>query len=573
MRKQKLSKYIMVLAILLIAAFQGYWLRSLYKQEWASLKTQANVLLKETIQNLEDDRIKNDTTVAKLKSNITKPAIIKPNKKPFLVIAKKPTIKKPSENYSVHWQQSQLPHQHDSVAKNIIRYFKSDSAIIIGTNKEITTLLKDSLNNYIKPSDIKSVQIIKDSGKNRTAGNGAIIINSKYSLTSAFAKDSSTKRTHEKVIRYDTSFTTTNGLKITTSFSNPDTFMNRKFGAIIFRLLNDSIPVKKVDSLFKQTLKKDKVNIPYTLVAKPNVNDSPNIIPQNVLTTNIATISPLNKNGYQVEFKNPFWHIIGKIKLPITFSALLLLIVSAAFIFLYRNMMAQQRLALMKNDFISNITHELKTPIATVNVAIEALRNFNALNNAQKTKEYLEISANEINRLSGLVDKVLKLSMFENDKIDLVKEDVNVVMLLKECLNSMRLQFESKEANVNLNVEYDSVIIKADSLHLSSVFLNLMDNALKYSTQPLQLTITMQRNENNLQIEFKDNGIGIGKADQYKIFQKFYRVNQGVDRHNVKGYGLGLSYVHYIVKKHGGSIQLQSELQKGSCFTITLPII
>lgn len=572
MRKQQLSKYAMLVAILLIAAFQGYWLRSLYKQEWANLKTQANVLLKQTIQNLEEDRIKKDSNVAKLQHTVLKPTLPKLKETVPTSIPKKVEPKQTPTIVPIIVQSNTLNKQGDSAVKNVIRHIKRDSAIIIGSEGSIFRLLTDSLNNYISPNNIKSVQIIKDTGRNHVAGNGAIIINSKFSVISNVAKDSLSKKNKERVIKYDTTFTTTNGYKITTSLKSADTNMGRNFGAIIFKLLSDTIPVKKVDSLFKQTLKKDKVTVPYTLVAKSNVPDSIDSVPKNVLTTNVATISPLNNNGFQVEFKNPFWYIIGKLKLPIAFSVLLLLIVSAAFVFLYRNMMAQQRLALMKNDFISNITHELKTPIATVNVAIEALRNFNALNNAQKTKEYLEISANEINRLSGLVDKVLKLSMFENDKIDLVKEEVNVVMLLKECLSSMRLQFETKQAQVNFNCPYESIIMKADSLHLSSVFLNLMDNALKYSTQPLQLTINMQQKENNVVMEFIDNGMGISKADQQKIFQKFYRVNQGIDKHNVKGYGLGLSYVHYIIKKHAGTITVNSELQKGSCFTITLPI-
>ncbi len=135
----------------------------------------------------------------------------------------------------------------------------------------------------------------------------------------------------------------------------------------------------------------------------------------------------------------------------------------------------------------------------------------------------------------------------------------------------MRLQFENKLAQVYLHYEFENCIVKIDQLHISSVFLNLMDNALKYCEQPLQLTINVKQKNNQVVIEFIDNGCGISKIDQQKIFQKFYRVNQGVDRHNVKGYGLGLSYVHYIIKEHAGTITVQSELQKGSCFTITLP--
>lgn len=558
----------MMAAILLIAAFQGYWLRSLYKQEWFSLKNQANVLLKQTLQNLEDDKINKDTNLLKWKDNIkefkdTNIASKKINK------INEATKKKLAPVVAIRRLK---PIIIDSGSQKFERNFRGDSAIFLSSSGVFAKAINDSLYKYINPNDIKSIHIIKDTGRIKLAGNGAIIINSKLSMVNSFARDSLRKIAKERVAKYDTSFTTTNGYKVTTSFKTNDTTVSKNFGTIIFKLFNDSIPVKKVDSLFKQTLKKDKVNVPYTLISKKATNDSLDSVPKNSLATNVASISIFNNNGYQVQFKNPFWYIIGKLKLPIAFSVLLLLIVTAAFIFLYKNMMAQQRLALMKNDFISNITHELKTPIATVTVAIEALRNFNALNNPQKTKEYLEISATEVNRLSSLVDKVLKLSLFENDKIDLVKEDINIIMLLNECISTMRLQFESKQANVFLNSEYESIILKADSLHMTSVFLNLMDNALKYCTQHLQLTINIIRKENELEIQFIDNGMGISKTEQTKIFQKFYRVNQGIDKHNVKGYGLGLSYVHYIIKKHEGTITVDSELQKGSTFTLTLPI-
>ncbi len=234
-------------------------------------------------------------------------------------------------------------------------------------------------------------------------------------------------------------------------------------------------------------------------------------------------------------------------------------------------MKAQHKLSNMKNEFISNITHELKTPISTVSVAIEAMRNFNALNNPQKTKEYLDISASEITRLSLLVDNVLKLSMFENDKIELDKQSFDIVQLINEILNALSIQFEQHQAIIEFQPSKSVIQVHADKLHLSSVLFNLLDNAIKYSKNQPIIFVSVEQLDGRIEISVKDQGIGIDKQHQEKIFNKFFRVSQGVDRHNVKGYGLGLSYVFYIVKKHNGNIYVKSEANKGSTFIISLP--
>jgi len=224
----------------------------------------------------------------------------------------------------------------------------------------------------------------------------------------------------------------------------------------------------------------------------------------------------------------------------------------------------------MKNDFISNITHELKTPIATVNVAIEALRNFNALQSPERTKEYLDISAAELQRLSMLVDKVLKLSMFENKEIELQKENFDLKILIEEVLYSMRLQFEKQGAIVDFKTMGPDFIIHADRLHITSVVYNLLDNALKYSRENPIIHVELAAIGSDMQLNVTDNGIGIAADYADKIFDKFFRVPSG-DHHNIKGYGLGLSYAAEVVRKHNGAISLDSELGKGTKFTVKLP--
>jgi signal transduction histidine kinase len=225
---------------------------------------------------------------------------------------------------------------------------------------------------------------------------------------------------------------------------------------------------------------------------------------------------------------NTFPYLIKRITLPIIFSILLLGITILSFVLLYKNLLKQRRLAELKNDFISNITHELKTPIATVGVAIEALKNFNAIHDPERTKEYLDISSNELQRLNLLVDKVLRLSMFEKKEMELKKEPVDMQELINEVLNIMKLQFQKHHASVNVKTEGNNFTIEADRLHITSVLYNLLDNALKYSRESPVIEIQLSVLPRDIvKLKVSDNGIGIAKVYQRKIFDKFFRVPMG----------------------------------------------
>lgn len=251
-------------------------------------------------------------------------------------------------------------------------------------------------------------------------------------------------------------------------------------------------------------------------------------------------------------------------------SVLLITLTILSFVFIYRSLLAQKRLTDIKNEFIGNITHELKTPIATVSVAIEAMKNFNALQSPERTKEYLGIAGLELNRLSLLVDKVLRLSMFEKQQLEMKYEWFDLKGLVKEVTDSMQLQFEKSGASVKLDFTGEDFSLMADRIHISSVLYNLFDNALKYSKGNPAIEINVEAKENDIQLMVKDNGIGIPAAYQEKIFDKFFRVPHG-DKHNVKGYGLGLSYVAHIIAEHKGQVNVESEEGKGTTFIIKLP--
>jgi len=273
---------------------------------------------------------------------------------------------------------------------------------------------------------------------------------------------------------------------------------------------------------------------------------------------------------FRLAISNTNTFVLQKMWPQFLLSVVLVGLTALSFALLLRSLIQQRKLTKIKNDFISNITHELKTPIATVSVAIEALRNFDALHDPERTKEYLAISSNELQRLSFLVDKVLKLSMFEKHQVELKEEAVDLAVLVKEVVGSMKLQFEKYQAEVNVQLKGYRYGINADRLHITSVLFNLLDNALKYSKDNPSIRIDLKDETEQIFLLVSDNGIGIPAEYHKKIFDKFFRVPSG-DTHNVKGYGLGLSYVSYVIQRHYGSIEVESEPGIGSRFIIKLP--
>lgn len=331
----------------------------------------------------------------------------------------------------------------------------------------------------------------------------------------------------------------------------------------------DSLTTKDIASRFEALLAQEKINLPYRINREQGIIDANFSLrdPKQAGKVSVGLFRPLT---FSVDMLNKRSYILGRMFMPILISVLLVGLTIFSFILLLRNFIHQRKLTQLKNEFISNITHELKTPIATVSVAIEALKNFNALHDPQRTQEYLQISGSELQRLSLLVDKVLKLSMFEKQEIDVQREWFDLNELITEVLSSMKLQFEKSQAQVFVKTEGNLLLLKADRLHLASVIYNLLDNALKYSKVNPVVQIGIKDAGENLELTITDNGVGIPAEYQKKVFDKFFRIPAG-DTHNVKGYGLGLSYVAHVIRQHQGTIVLESQPGIGSRFIIKLP--
>lgn len=312
----------------------------------------------------------------------------------------------------------------------------------------------------------------------------------------------------------------------------------------------------------------------FTVLTITGTADSTTTVKEN--RENTVNLSPrfgASNERLVASFPIPFALLLSHMKWQILFSLLMLALVAMALYYNYRNMLAQSRLVKAKNDLISNITHELKTPIATVAVAIEAIQNFNALQNPERTKEYLAISRLELNRLNLLVDKVLTQSMFDEGKMVVNLAELDFSGIAKQVANSLQLQLEKIGGEIEWLNDNAPCFVQADEQHLSSVLYNLLDNAIKYrnENQTLRIAVAFSKMGQNAICRIADNGIGISKEDAEKVFEKFYRVQQA-DTHNVKGYGLGLSYVAEAVAAMQGKVAIDTSVESGTCFVVSLPL-
>jgi len=360
-------------------------------------------------------------------------------------------------------------------------------------------------------------------------------------------------------------------------------------GSFIVRMGMDSLSVDSIRHYYKKSLTdagfalsfevNHKTEAPGTIkigrrnIFRPPVEEMENEpkrenIFSNKMNSDWVRLDPIHRYYVALSDFRPI--ILRQITPQILFSFFLTVLTTAAFVIMYRSIRSQQKLMELKNDFVSNITHELKTPITTVGVAIEAIKDFKAINNQALTKEYLDIAQNELNRLSILTDKILKTVIFENKGIAFKPEPVQLDILIEQVLSSMKLVLEKQGAKVTFEKLGENFLIMGGSVHLTSVVYNLLDNALKYSLVNPEIVINLKEDASQIILSVKDNGIGIAPEYRKKVFEKFFRVPTG-DVHNIKGYGLGLSYVESVVKSHKGTIEVQSEPGTGSNFIVVFP--
>ncbi len=277
-----------------------------------------------------------------------------------------------------------------------------------------------------------------------------------------------------------------------------------------------------------------------------------------------------NDSFIVIDFPEKQNFLISKIWSSLASSAFLVFVILFCFGYSIRTIVHQKKISEMKNDFINNMTHELKTPISTVSLAVEAL-NDKEIENSNLKGKYLKVINDENKRLGEQVEKVLQIAAIDRKDYNLKEEMIMMNEIVREAAEHISVQIEQRGGRINLveNAEVDNVI--GDKTHLTNIVLNLLDNANKYSPEAPNITLRTECDDERFNLTVQDKGIGMNKEQQKHIFQKFYRVPTG-DRHDVKGFGLGLAYVQNMVEAHGGKIDVDSEPGKGSKFSITLPI-
>lgn len=253
-------------------------------------------------------------------------------------------------------------------------------------------------------------------------------------------------------------------------------------------------------------------------------------------------------------------------------SIILIVVIVYSFSYTVTTIFRQKRLSEMKNDFINNMTHEFKTPISTISLACEALRDADMRRSEEMAESYVSMIREENKRLAGMAEKILQTAVIDKGQLTMRREKIDVHEIIVDVIKNLRIQVEIKDGEFVRKFSAANPVIEGDRVHVTNLLYNLLDNANKYSPRRPLIRVSTENTANGLNITIEDNGIGISKAEQKKIFDKLYRVPTG-NIHDVRGFGLGLSYVKAIIEEHNGKISIDSEVGRGSKFKVFLPFV
>ncbi|WCO02122.1 sensor histidine kinase [Psychroserpens ponticola] len=335
---------------------------------------------------------------------------------------------------------------------------------------------------------------------------------------------------------------------------------------IYIAMQQDSLDYKKLDSLLISELKNKGVSNDFyvthlknkdTLHSSKINNQAEFPIKKNAKTTYLKADEIITLN-----FKNPVSETFKRSFLGISLSTLLILAVISCLFYLLRIIKHQKQLSEVKNDLISNITHEFKTPIATIGVALESIQSFNVIDDKEKTKNYLDMSSTQLSKLNTMVEKLLETATLDSENLELNTERYNISEVITAVIEKHKIQ---NDKLVHCDID-DNVFINVDIFHFENAINNIIDNAFKYGGN--QIEIQLKSKSSQIEISVSDNGTSLTKANKDRVFEKFYRVPKG-NTHDIKGFGIGLYYTKKIIEKHNGTIQIQLEKQK-TTFKIVL---
>ena len=336
--------------------------------------------------------------------------------------------------------------------------------------------------------------------------------------------------------------------------------------------------INDFEKLLEANLKKMNIDLDYEY-AIFDKDSLTSIVSENYINTNSNFSAKIFKDDNQMSNytlklmfpgRTPFL-LSSQVSVILT-SFIFTLIIVIAYATTILLLVRQQQISQIKTDFINNMTHEFKTPIATINLALSAIKNPKIIGDEKSVNKYLKIIDDENNRMHDQVENVLMISQLERNELNIEKNKIDLNVIIDLAISHVSLLLYNKNGVINLEKNANYFEIIGNESHMINVFVNILDNAIKYNDNQPQIFIKTKNLKNKIVIEVIDNGIGMSKSVQNKIFDKFYRKHTG-DLHDVKGHGLGLAYVKKIINFHGGEINVQSLIERGSTFTIKLNTI
>lgn len=280
------------------------------------------------------------------------------------------------------------------------------------------------------------------------------------------------------------------------------------------------------------------------------------------------------KSNYKlyVDFPTRNKYLLSTILKMVLLSFIFTTVIIVAFISAVYQLVKQRKISQIKSDFINNMTHEFKTPIATINLALDAIKNPKIMGDQDKVGRYLRMIKDENKRMHAQVENVLRISKLEKNELNISKDRIKLHELVEDAITHVELMVEDRKGYVKTHFNANKSSVLANESHFTNVVVNILDNAIKYSDDEPKIDVYTENIGNNILLKIKDQGNGMSKQVQKRVFEKFYREHTG-NVHNVKGHGLGLAYVKRIVEDHQGHISVESEKEKGSTFIIKLPLI
>ncbi len=446
--------------------------------------------------------------------------------------------------FVVYWLMSQFRDEKDLVHEELSRYYQESRNQVIDSlvfNRVVEPALKDSVTVVLSTSNISDTFNYQPnrplSTTKKVSGFG--FINAKQDMlirsVKLFIKHDSTGRERERM-----------GEPMFEGFPGIlDSCLFQQFYKQKTDLKNIGISLTWIpDSIFR-------------LVKKPG--------------DRMVISSTLPERLPAVRISNVFPYLLTRMSPQILFALILLILTGSAFYYTNRSLNRQILLNSLRNDFVSNITHELKTPVSTVKVALEALRTFDKAKNPEVMKDYLDMAGQELNRLDQLITQVLDQSLIGEQQQVIKMTETELGPLIDVTVKSLEPRIAAQNASLRFDGGEIKTMARVDPLHFQGILTNLIDNSLKYGVDSPEISIRLFQDKNSACVEVSDNGPGIPSEYLNRVFDRFFRVPKG-DTHNIKGYGLGLSFAAEVMKQHQGSISVKNINPAGCAYTLRFPL-